>query len=460
MPVAYRADTIVACATPPGRGAIAVVRCSGRDALAIAGRVFRPAKSGPLEPWRFRRGTALAADGLTPLDDVLAVHFPAPHSYTGEDSFELHCHGAPVVVEQILASMMAAGARGAERGEFTRRAVLNGKIDLLQAEAVADLVDARMAAGARAAWAQLQGALSGELLALRSSLVGVLADIEAQVDFTDDDLPEFDFGRRVAAIVAVEKRIVELLGGFAASRRQREGLRVVVTGKPNAGKSSLVNGLLGTGRMIVSDEPGTTRDLVEEAVDLSGIAFVLVDTAGIRDTDSKAEIEAVARARDSVGEADLLVLVVDSSVAAEDEDLRFWRTVLGPDTIVAFNKADLAAGLDAQHRSMLIDGAAAAVETCGRRSGGCSDLTAALCRLGASRIEAEPVGISRARHRVALERTLGPLGRARELAMTEQACELAAFELRTALAELAGISDDLGSEEVLDRIFSEFCIGK
>ena len=460
MRPAYRADTIVACATPPGRGAIAVVRCSGRDALAIGGRVFRPARGGSLEPWRFRRGTAFAADGLTPLDDVLAVHFPAPHSYTGEDSFEIHCHGAPVVVEQILASMMAAGARGAERGEFTRRAVLNGKIDLLQAEAVADLVDARMAAGARAAWAQLQGALSGELLALRSSLIGVLADIEAQVDFTDDDLPEADLGRRAAAIVAVEKRITELLGGFAASRRQREGLRVVVTGKPNAGKSSLVNGLLGTGRMIVSDEPGTTRDLVEEAVDLSGIAFVLVDTAGIRDTDSKAELEAVARARDSIGEADLLVLVVDSSIAAEDEDLRFWEMALGPDTIVAFNKTDLAAGLSAGHRSMLVDGAAAVVETCGRRPGGCSDLAEALCRLGSSRIEAEPVGISRARHRCALERTLVPLERARELALTEQACELAAFELRAALAELAGISDDLGSEEVLDRIFSEFCIGK
>jgi tRNA modification GTPase len=449
----YRADTIVACATPGGRGAIAIVRCSGADALAVSQAVFRPKSGGSLEPWRMRLGTVLASDRATPVDEALGVFFPGPSSFTGEDTFEIHCHGSPVVVEQIVASAIAAGARAAERGEFTRRAVLNGKLDLVQAEAIADLIDARMAAGASAAWQQLQGALSGELASLRAELLAVLADIEAAVDFTDDELPDPDFAHRTDAIAAVSARIEVLLAGFAASRRHKDGVRVVFTGRPNAGKSSLVNRLLGSGRMIVSDEPGTTRDVVEEAVDLGGIAFVLTDTAGIRDAEGAAESEAVARAQQTAAAADLRVLVIDVSDASPDVGID-----ADADTIVVLNKTDLGAATAACRTRLA--GAAGVLETSARTGDGCAELAAALVSEARRRLEAQPVGISRVRHRAALERAAGVLGRARSLAAFEDSCELAALELRTALGELAAISEPSDNEDVLDRIFSEFCIGK
>lgn len=445
----YRADTIVACATPVGRGAVAVVRCSGRDVTAISERIFRPKRPGPLRPWHMRLGTVLAADGHSALDEALAVLFPASRSFTGEDVLELHCHGSPVVVEQVVASAISAGARAAERGEFTRRAVINGRIDLVQAEAVADLIDSRMAAGARSAWNQLQGSLSAELDRIRRRLVAVLAEIEADVDFTEDELPAFTTDARVRGLDETAAEIARLLGGFAGARRLREGVRVAFTGKPNAGKSSLVNRLLGCGRMIVSDEPGTTRDAVDEAVELDGVALVLTDTAGLRETSSAAEAAAVERAREAAAEADLRVVVVDASLEDADGD---------PDaddnTVVVWNKSDL--GI------RRADGPASgrAFVTSAKSGEGCEALAVALASLARSRIDAEPAGVSRVRHRVALERAARAIGRARELAAAAGTEELAALELRTALAEISSITLPLDNEEVLDSIFSTFCIGK
>lgn len=456
----YRADTIVACATAPGRGAVAVVRCSGRDAAAVASRLFRPRRAGRLVPWRMRLGTVLGPDGLEPIDDALGVFFPAPHSFTGEDCFEVHCHGSPLVVEQVVASAIAAGARHAERGEFARRAVLNGKIDLLQAEAIADLVDSRMTAGAEAAWRQLQGALSARLRELRARLVAVLADIEAHVDFSDDDLPEPASRWRGSTIREVEAELGELLAGFPASRRQREGLRLAFTGRPNAGKSSLVNRLLGSGRMIVTDEPGTTRDVVEEAVDLGGVAFVLRDTAGIRDAGGAAESIAIGRAREAVAEADLRVLVIDASAKAFEADEAFWLQAVDESTVVAWNKDDLPSGIEAAVRRRVEARAAAAVSTSAATGSGCEQLVDALLRLAKRCMESAPAGISRVRHRQAVERSLGALARAKGLVEREEAAEIAAIEIRTAIEELASITEPLGSEEVLDRIFATFCLGK
>lgn len=454
----YRADTIVACATPAGRGAIAIVRCSGRDALAVAAALFRPRAGATPEPWRMRLGTVMAADGVTAVDEALGVFFPAPHSFTGEDTFEVHCHGSPVVVEQVLASAIAAGARAADRGEFTRRAVLNGKLDLLQAEAIADLIDARMVGGAAAAWNQLQGALSAEFEAIRASLLSVLAEVEAEVDFTDDELPAPDFGRRGRLLDGVAKQLQSLLDGFAASRRQREGLRVVFTGRPNAGKSSLVNRLLGSGRMIVSDEAGTTRDVVEEAVDLGGIAFVLTDTAGIRQAGGAAETIAVERALASVEDADLRVLVLDASLDPGPEPP--WQGPTGGFALVVLNKTDLGAHLPAAVVEEYRAAGATVLETSALTGQGCAEVSAALVAAARQRMGGDVVGISRLRHRAALERALEPLERARRLVTSDAGAELAALDLRTVLVELSAISRPLDNEEVLDLIFSEFCIGK
>ena len=399
-----------------------------------------------------RRGTIVAS---APIDDALAVFFPAPRTYTGEDMLELHCHGSPIVVERVIQAAIAAGARAADGGEFSRRAVLNGRMDLLQAEAVADLIEARMSAGAHAAWEQLQGALSQRLLGLRSRLVAVLADVEAHVDFSDDELPDESWPARRRALTHVCEEIEQMLDGFAAARRQREGLRVVVTGRPNAGKSSIINRLLGSERMIVTDEPGTTRDVVEESLDFDGLAFVLADTAGLRVSDSAAETLAVARARQVLARADIVVYVIDASVALTAEDIEQVGSLAAGKLVIVMNKQDLGGPL--QDLPFAVD---VVVATSARTGSGCQDLAAELRRLGASLVETQPAGISRLRHRAALERAFRHLRDASDAMASEAGTEIAVIELRAALHQIGTLTDVLDNEEILDRIFADFCIGK
>ncbi len=457
----YRADTIVACATPPGRGAVAIVRLSGPEALAIAGLLFEPSSGGALEPRRLVHGR-LADDGR-PVDEVLCVYMPGPRSYTGEDTVEFQCHGSPVVVEAVVAAALARGARAAGPGEFTRRAVLNGRMDLVQAEAVADLISATVAAGARQAWEQLQGALSGRLAEIRAAILDVLAEVEANVDFSDEELPEERLEMRADRLGTAESGLAALLEGFAAARRQREGYRVVFCGRPNVGKSSLVNALLGHGRMIVTDEPGTTRDSVEETVDLGGLAFVLTDTAGLRETASVAESAAVERARRLAEDADIRVLVIDRSAPLSDGDRELAGLLDGRSCVLAINKCDLDAAVSREEIAALGSAGACSVMTSAIDGSGCPELAdalAGLAKAGDVSVEAEPAVVSRARHRSAIERASACLAEAGRLALESPAHELVALELRAAVGELAGITEVLDNEEILDRIFSEFCIGK
>ncbi len=453
----YCADTIVAPATPPGRGAVAIVRLSGPEAAAIARQLFQ-ATSGPaLRSRRLVHGR-LVDDGR-PIDEALCAFMPGPNSYTGEDTVEFQCHGSPLVVEQVVAAAMARGARAAGPGEFTRRAVLNGRMDLVQAEAVADLISATVAGGARQAWEQLQGALSGRLAELRSVIVEVLAEVEANVDFSDEELPEERLELRADRLAAVDAGLSALLEGFAAARRQREGHRVVFCGRPNVGKSSLVNALLGHGRMIVTAEAGTTRDSVEEAVDLGGMALVLVDTAGLRAATGEAETEAVERARRLAEDADIRVLVVDRSVPLEDEDRETAGLCAAGPSLLVVNKCDLPAIL-ADDQTAALAGSCQVMMTSAIDGRGTDELAAALIGLAGQASEQDTVVVSRARHRSAIERARLCLGQAFDLASGPAAHELVALELREAAHELSGITEVLDNEEVLDRIFSEFCIGK
>ncbi len=457
----YRADTIVACATPAGRGAVSIVRISGNEAFAVADVVAQPHTTSSPASWKLHLSTVRNADGR-PIDDALVVRMPGPRTYTGEDVVEIQCHGSPVVVEAIVRACMAAGARAAERGEFSRRAVLNGRMDLTQAEAVADLIDARATAGAQSAWNQLQGALSDRLANLRASIIEVLADIEANVDFTDEELPTENLPARVVQIEGACVDIESMLATFAVGRRQREGLRVVMLGPPNAGKSSLVNALLGEERMIVSDEPGTTRDSVHETVDVAGIALVITDTAGLRDTPSKAEAAAVARTHAEAGAADIVLLVLDGARPLGDDDVAIVAGVRRARGIVAVSKSDLGSAWSIVDNEALASLHWPTVVTSSRTSAGCDELRE-LLREFASAADAElsePVVISRARHRSGLEQTRDRLRAAIGLLGDEGASELAALELRAALDALAGVTDPLGSEEVLDHVFAEFCIGK
>lgn len=460
----YRADTIVARATAAGRAAISIIRLSGSEAVEIAERLLRSDRSlRDLPPWTLARFSALDPVDGSVIDDVLAVRMPAPRSYTAEDVVEIHCHGSAVVVDALLGSALLAGARLADPGEFTRRAVLNGRIDLIQAEAVADLIEAPVLAGAKAAWQRLSGALSTEILELRARLLSVLANLEAYIDFSDDDLPEEDTGEQLLTLTEVSRLIENLLGGFTAARREQEGFRVVLTGKPNVGKSSLLNALLGFERAIVSPEAGTTRDTIMETVDLRGFAFVITDTAGVRESSSTAESLAVARSHEAAANADIVLRVFDGSCPLDDSDLGVLQLpsmeVAG---ICVVNKSDLEPALtEDDHRRLEATGDAM-VSASAAVAGGCEELKRAL--VAAARTlkgdSATSSALGRERHRAALQRALAAIVEARVLMTRGDQAELASVELRMALAEIAGITEALDNEQVLDRIFASFCLGK
>jgi tRNA modification GTPase len=462
----YRNDTIAARATAAGRAAVAVIRLSGPEAFSIADRVLEPSRKqrgSASEPWRLVHGFALDPADKSPVDEVLFVRMPAPKSYTCEDIVEVHCHGGPVVVERLLEILIREGARAADPGEFTRRAVLNGRMDLLQAEAVADLIDARGTASVRAAWEQLQGALSSRLGEVRAAVVGVLADVEANVDFSDDDLPAENRGARVEVLESVSVQLDSLVDGFEVARRRREGLTVVFAGRPNVGKSSLVNALLGQARMIVTDEAGTTRDTVEEMLEVGGVPLILTDTAGLRDAPGRAEALAVERARDKVAAADIVVRVLDGSRNLDSEE-RDWLAEPGnSQTLTVVNKSDLPAVLCEEKLSPLTVAGAVVLPASAVTGVGCDrlaeELAAAAARLTAAGAE-QPVAISRTRHLVSIERARQALTAAIALLVSDRGTELVALELRATLHELAGITQPVDNEEVLDQIFGEFCIGK
>src|SRR5437773_4336511 len=295
-------DTIVAIATPPGRGAIGVVRLSGPEALSIGRGLIT--HRGELEP---RRSTFTRTSAV---DQVVATYFPSPHSYTGEDVIELSAHGSPVVLRAIVEKAAACGARLAEPGEFTLRAFLNGRIDLMQAEAVADLIDAVTPLQARAAFDQLEGTLTRAIGGMDEALFDLIARLEASVDFPEEGYHFVEPGALAQAIDALVEKTANLLVHGRRGRLIRDGLQVAIVGRPNVGKSSLFNALVGASRAIVTDVPGTTRDLVTEVVDLDGLRVTLVDTAGMRETDDRVEREGVLRTMQSIAIADLVVQVV------------------------------------------------------------------------------------------------------------------------------------------------------
>ncbi len=437
---------------------------SGPAAFDIGSQLLRPrSPRGWGGSWQLTRCEALdPSDGIQ-LDDVLAVRMPGPNTYTGEDSVEIHCHGSPVVVDRLIGAALQSGARAADPGEFTRRAVLNGRMDLLQAEAVADLVSAQLLAGVKAANQQLEGALSGRLSRIRAQIVDLLADVEAHIDFADEDIAEEDARRRSNVASDVAQQLEALTTGFEASMRAREGYRVVLAGRPNVGKSSLFNALIGFGRAIVTDEPGTTRDSIEETIDLHGHGFVLVDTAGIRENAGRSESIAIERSRAAAASADIRIAVIDGSspLVAADHELLAKREANGA-TLCVLNKCDLGEGLTSIDRRLLdrLDGPI--VRTSALGSIGLDDLRRALID-AASALRGDAsvtIGLSRERHRAAAERARTALERARGLLAANEQSEVAAVELRDALVELAAITEPLDNEAVLDRIFAEFCVGK
>jgi tRNA modification GTPase len=453
------ADTIVAPATPPGEGGVGIVRLSGPQAEAQLAAAFRgrilPAA---MESHHLYHGRLCRRDG-TSIDEVLTVIMRAPHSYTGEDVVEVHCHGGNQLLRNALDLFLAGGARLARPGEFTQRAFLNGRLDLAQAEAVAALISARSEQAARVALAQLDGRLSRQLQRFAAELRELLVLLEAYIDFPDDDLGHLDQATVTARAQAVQAAMSRLLLTFDAGRALREGVNVLILGRPNVGKSSLLNALLGEARAIVTEIPGTTRDTVEEQLVLGGFPLRLIDTAGVRETRDAIEEEGVRRAREKVQSADLVLLVLDGGQPLTAEDLMAMALAPTERTILVRNKSDLPPALAAEELGAFINQVAVSV----RSGSGLDALQAAVVAYfsGAGGSEAaDGVILTERRHREALGAALAALDRFLAAQAAADPLECLALELREALDALGQITGETTPDVILEQIFSRFCIGK
>jgi tRNA modification GTPase len=456
-------STICAISTPLGHSGIGIVRLSGPEAVAIAGQFLRTTNGKPLtEQPAHQLVHGHVVDGDHVLDEVLVSVMRAPHSYTTEDVVEINCHGGIVAVRNTLELMLKSGARLAEPGEFTKRAFLGGRIDLAQAEAVADLISAQTAAALSAAANQLQGKLSERIMAMREKLADCLAHIEASIDFPEDEVPELPGASVLETVKQIMSDINDLLENAQGGKLYREGISTVIVGKPNVGKSSILNAILSEPRAIVTAEPGTTRDVIVESIDLHGIALRLCDTAGIREPGCEVERLGVERSERAIQEADLALFIADSSEPLSSEDMRIFKALANkPNVVVAANKADLKPNADLSEIERKLPGRKI-VRTSATEGTGIRELEETIFREitnGAS-IAPQEILVSRLRHRQALEKTQAALGVASNAIEKRLSLEFVAVDLREALDNLGEIVGAVYTDDLLDRIFSEFCIGK
>jgi tRNA modification GTPase len=444
-------DTIVAIATPPGRGGIGVVRVSGSNAKTIGGRLLERAV---LEPRRATFTRALDADGVA-IDQVVATLFAAPASYTGEDVVEISAHGSPLLLTTIVRAAIAAGARHAEPGEFTLRAFLNGRLTLAQAEAVADLVDATTATQARAAFDQLDGTLTEAIARIDGALLDLTARLEASLDFPDEGYHFVTPDEAGTGIWDVINSVTALLRDAARGRPVREGRQVAICGRPNAGKSSLFNNLLGFERAIVTADPGTTRDAVGETVAIAGVPVRLIDTAGLRAASDEAETEGVRRAQRAMDTADVVVVMLDRSRDLDDRDRELISTTATRPRVLVANKIDLPSAWTAE------SAAVEAVELSLRTREGLDEVRGAIGQaiLGCDDAREIPA-VTNVRHIALLERARESLSRAQDRAAAGAPEEIVLVDLSDARAALEEITGKRTSEDVLRHIFATFCVGK
>ncbi|MEW5928727.1 MAG: tRNA uridine-5-carboxymethylaminomethyl(34) synthesis GTPase MnmE [Gemmatimonadota bacterium] len=459
MPSSLFADTIAAVATPQGRGAVALVRVTGPDALRVLLRLAPALREAP--PARVQRLVRLVhpETGET-LDRGLAAYFPAPASYTGDDTVELATHGGLLTPQLVLDAALAAGARAAEPGEFTRRAYLNGRLDLLQAEAVADLIDGRSRALHRAAVHQMERGLSRRVVELREALVGAQALLVYGIDFPEEDEPPVPPAQVRAAAEEVLRRIDGLLATAPEGELLREGALTVLAGRPNSGKSSLFNALLGVERAIVTDVPGTTRDALEAVVSLDGYPFRLVDTAGLRETADRVEEIGIEVARRYLAAARLVLFCVEAGRPLEPDEEAFLRDP-GPGAVVLVRtKADRAPAAGPEPAGF---GGLPSVRVAAPSGEGLPGLRDLLLRRAFGGILGEPGEaplVTRERQARALRRARGEVGLFLEAWDGGIPPEFAATHLQAAAGALEDLLGAIGTEDVLDRVFSQFCVGK
>ena len=448
-------DTIAAVATAPGQGGIAVIRISGRQALEIAGRCFRPRRTllGGLlgSPERQAVLGDIHRHG-TVVDEVIATVFRGPRSFTAEDTVEIACHGGMLVTRLVLETCLAAGARPARPGEFSMRAYLNGRLDLSQAEAVGDLIQARTGRALDSAREQMAGALSARIELVRNELMELLTHLEAHLDFPEEDLSTDNQEAMRTRLDRAKDRVDRLLATAREGKILRQGVRTAILGLPNSGKSSLLNRLLGQDRAIVSPVAGTTRDTIEESADIRGFPVVFVDTAGLRESSDPVEQEGIRRSRAAAADAELILQVVDASVESSPEERAMLSEFPGSRRVLVANKSDLPGRRQ-------VDGAVAI--SC-RTGEGMDDLLSQieLAVLSGGSEEGDAGVAIGSRHQDALERARVAMeltGRGMETGLS---LDLVVFELRGAVSAVGEVVGKTSTEDLLDSIFSRFCIGK
>ena len=447
-------NTVVALSTPRGRGALAVIRLSGPQAIAIAQRM---ARLDEFEPRRATLTNVRAAGDEEVLDQVLLTCFPAPHSLTGEDVVEISCHGSPAIVRRIVDATLELGAVLAAPGEFTLRAVTNGKIDLAQAEAIRDLIAAQTDAAVKQAARQLNGELSNALDPFKQKLIEVIVLLESALEFVEDDLPTPQVNQTDETLAVVIAGVDRLSQSYHAGRLLQDGARVAITGRPNVGKSSLFNSLVRSERAIVTEVPGTTRDTLSESIDIGGVPVVLTDTAGLRETTDNVETLGIERTHRAMGDADLVLVVLDGSAEVGPEDRELLERTADARRLVVLNKCDLP---DFRSLSRCVpDGEA--INVSARTGEGLSTLhSAILSKLNSDGTEDGSLLITNARHYDLLCNAKRELEVARECFRDRHSEELVLAPLHNALKLLGQITGETTTEDILSEIFSTFCIGK
>ena len=452
-------DTIVAVATPPGRGGIGVVRISGPESLQVASLLCPQTRRWP--PRRAIVTTVVDAAGGK-LDEAVVVCFRAPRSYTGEDVVEIACHGSPLILDRVVVAALSHGCRVARPGEFTLRAFLSGRIDLTQAEAVVDLVEAKSDAGLGLAMRQLEGELSQKIEPLRSRLLDVLAHVTAIVDFSEDDIPEVAKENVVDDLEEVRAGVQGLIAGAKTGSVLQHGVSLAIVGAPNVGKSSILNALLGRERAIVTAIAGTTRDTVEDEIQLNGISFRVIDTAGIAPTVDVVEAIGMERTRDAIESADVVLVVLDGSRTFTTADRHALAAIEhvrpGASRLVALNKDDLPRVLDAA--SLPLNDDSQVVLTSATAPDGLRDLRRVLPEIVLHGPPAEGFVVSNARHVQSLQLASQALDDALSALTAGLPVDLVALDMRAALGSLSAITGVEVGDDVLDRVFQRFCIGK
>lgn len=455
-------DTIAAVATAYGEGGIGIIRISGEEALPILQEIFE--FHGDTDTFISRRmtyGKIIDKEKNQIIDEVLAVYMKGPKTYTAEDVVEINCHGSMVSLRKTLALVLRKGARLAEPGEFTKRAFLNGRLDLSQAEAVIDMIRAKTDKSFDVAVSQLEGRLSLKVEEIRQKLLDLLVDITVNIDYPDEDIEEMTYEKLEESIVETQDMIEKLLETSSTGRMIREGIKIAIVGKPNVGKSSLMNGLLKETRAIVTDIPGTTRDTIEEVLSIRNIPVYLVDTAGIRETSDKVEKMGIEKSKEAFNQADFILFLLDGSRPLEEEDLRIMELLKERKSLVLINKRDLGEAVSIEEISAKLP-ASQVIETSLLKGQGITEIEDAVEDLvyGGEIVQKESMMVNNVRHIELLQQAVKSLTDALHMSERREALDFIEVDVKNAYERLGEIIGETVSDDIINEVFARFCLGK